>query len=943
MERSTKAAIIVSLLVMSLLPINVQAGESGGVQASAVQLSLTPDNPLMGGSVDIEVMLYNSQQSDAFGVDVAFYKESLTASNRLFLDSITVPGKDYVTVSTTWSGLTEGEHKVWFEFSAGGDSPENFFKSFTVAGLPNLRVDSLIVEQHQPVYAGDVLNLSALILNSGTVDAANSTLLLEVPGSSDVELAVPSITAGSTHWVNTTIVAPSSGTHNVQVTPDIYNVIVEASESNKVSEVEVVVSMRMDLSFKDDLVVTIAPGALEGPWTITGTLVRTNGTGPADIPLHLELQTPTGGTIAAQPFTVSLIGSGYSETSFTTQLNASTLSSLPDGNHVVTARINPFNEAGFEQESTTNDVTSGLLTISPIPDVYVDANALPTTPSVASGEDVEWRITMENTGDIGVSGMIQYTFEGVQGQSPPILLGAGQPFTWNVSLPTALGAHTAEFEAQWVSSQGSWDANKQNSYASGTVLVESKLKLDWEYSSLQLFDAENNVPTMPLADGAVYTLSVNMTSTETGQANYTCQDGGNTVLSSLSVTVGQRGERVSLSCTFEAKASLTTVRLVPEDSSISPTFTRSFATLASSSADEDSAAASQMGTFTLFGLGALVLIGALVTAVVLTREREEDVERDIYEYCPSCDGELEGTEDRCPHCVFNLKKARSQFHDCEECGESIPDLLENCAYCGAYQDVSSYFEKRERRERREIVKEEVPLPEDDDQIVTGTENYAEAVKDFGFDEENLEDEWDTNIEAAEAEVEAAYDRRYADEIAMSEMTDEEIDAYKDKVTTTLKSNRGADPDHDIDAILASKGELRSLGEDTGELSASDADIRERLFEITGEEGVLPGEKVKVGMSLTDSALAGNEVAEATANFSFDDEDDVPLSASVKTDDEQRAAAKAKKPTRRRSARQKAKDEAVAAEAANASAECGACGSDLAPDADECGTCGARFG
>ena len=550
MERSTKAAIIVSLLVMSLLPINVQAGESGGVQASAVQLSLTPDNPLMGGSVDIEVMLYNSQQSDAFGVDVAFYKESLTASNRLFLDSITVPGEEYVTVSTTWSGLTEGEHKVWFEFSAGGDSPENFFKSFTVAGLPNLRVDSLIVEQHQPVYAGDVLNLSALILNSGTVDAANSTLLLEVPGSSDVELAVPSITAGSTHWVNTTIVAPSSGTHNVQVTPDIYNVIVEASESNKVSEVEVVVSMRMDLSFKDDLVVTIAPGALEGPWTITGTLVRTNGTGPADIPLHLELQTPTGGTIAAQPFTVSLIGSGYSETSFTTQLNASTLSSLPDGNHVVTARINPFNEAGFEQESTTNDVTSGLLTISPIPDVYVDANALPTTPSVASGEDVEWRITMENTGDIGVSGMIQYTFEGVQGQSPPILLGAGQPFTWNVSLPTALGAHTAEFEAQWVSSQGSWDANKQNSYASGTVLVESKLKLDWEYSSLQLFDAENNVPTMPLADGAVYTLSVNMTSTETGQANYTCQDGGNTVLSSLSVTVGQRGERVSLSCTF---------------------------------------------------------------------------------------------------------------------------------------------------------------------------------------------------------------------------------------------------------------------------------------------------------------------------------------------------------------------------------------------------------
>ena len=48
--------------------------------------------------------------------------------------------------------------------------------------------------------------------------------------------------------------------------------------------------------------------------------------------------------------------------------------------------------------------------------VYVDANALPTVPSVQSGEDVEWRVTMENTGDIGVSGNIQYTFDGMTGQ-----------------------------------------------------------------------------------------------------------------------------------------------------------------------------------------------------------------------------------------------------------------------------------------------------------------------------------------------------------------------------------------------------------------------------------------------------------------------------------------------------------------------------------------------
>ena len=119
---------------------------------------------------------------------------------------------------------------------------------------------------------------------------------------------------------------------------------------------------------------------------------------------------------------------------------------MPEGDHVVSAKINPFNAPGFEQESTENDLASGVLTIFPIPDVYVDANALPTVPSVQSGEDVEWRVTMENTGDIGVSGNIQYTFDGLTGQSPPILLDAGQAFTWTVTLPTALGAHTAEFE-----------------------------------------------------------------------------------------------------------------------------------------------------------------------------------------------------------------------------------------------------------------------------------------------------------------------------------------------------------------------------------------------------------------------------------------------------------------------------------------------------------------
>ena len=941
MEPKGKVAAILFVLLVSLLPLSVSAAESGGVEATVDQMSFTPAEPVMGGSVDISVMLFNTQSADAFNVEVAFYKDSIssTTSNRLLLDQVNIPGNDFVTVTATWSGLTEGTNEVWVEWFANGDTiGARFKKSFEVQGLANLRVDTLTVGDGSTVFSGDTVSVSTKVLNSGTVNATESKLLLQVPGQSDVLLDTPAIDAGASTWVNTTIVAPSSGTHTVHVTPDAQNVIEEASEMNKKTGEDLVVSTRMDLSFKDGLTVTTAQGNLQGPWTVEGVLVRTNGTGPADIPLWVQIDNPSGGLITSPPITVSLVGVGYSETVFSVVLNSSTLTSLPDGDHVIVAKINPFNEAGFEQEDTTNDMASGILTIFPIPDVYVDANALPTVPSVQSGEDVEWRVTMENTGDIAVSGFIQYTFDGLDGQSPPILLDAGEAFTWTVVLSTAMGAHTAVFDGQWVAAQGSWDANKQNSFASGSVLVESKLKLDWDYASLEVVDFEGEPATMPLRDGDAYTLTIGLTSQETGQANYTCQDSSNTVLDTMAVNIETRGDRASLTCTFTATAATTTLRMIPEDASISSAFSRSFATLATTNTNGGDGASSGLGTMGLFGFGALVLIGVLVAAVLLTREREEEVERDIYEYCPACDGELEGTEDRCPHCVFNLKKARGQFHDCHECGESIPDLIENCAYCGAFQDVSSFFERRERRERKTVEKETVALPEEDeDKIVTGTQNFADAVKEFGFDEEHLEEEWDTNIEAAEAEVEAAYDRRYADELAMDEMTEEEIEAYKSQVTTTLRSTKDESIDHDIEAFLSEKGDLKSLGEDTGELSASDADIREQLFEITGEEGVLPGEKVKVGMSLTDSSLAGNEVDEATANFSFED-DEVPLSASMKSDAELKKEASKKKPVRRRPSRQKAEEQlAVQTD------ECGACGADLPIDATECGTCGARFG
>ena len=94
---------------------------------------------------------------------------------------------------------------------------------------------------------------------------------------------------------------------------------------------------------------------------------------------------------------------------------------------------------------------------------------------------------------------------------------------------------------------------------------------------------------------------------------------------------------------------------------------------------------------------------------------------------------------------------------------------------------------------------------------------------------------------------------------------------------------------------------------------------------------MPGDKVNVGMQLTDSAFAGNEVSDTTSDFSMKD-DDKPIAVI-----DELTPGKSK-PTRRRSARRKSAEPEAKPEVA----ECGACGAEIAVDATECGTCGAKF-
>ena len=78
------------------------------------------------------------------------------------------------------------------------------------------------------------------------------------------------------------------------------------------------------------------------------------------------------------------------------------------------------------------------------------------------------------------------------------------------------------------------------------------------------------------------------------------------------------------------------------------------------------------------------------------------------------------------------------------------------------------------------------------------------------------------------------------------------------------------PEHDLDAFLGDVKSRRHLSDEEVELTASDANYREKLFELTGEDGVLPGEQVNVE-AIVDNTVVGNEVRSASSDFSVPEE------------------------------------------------------------------------
>ena len=145
-----------------------------------------------------------------------------------------------------------------------------------------------------------------------------------------------------------------------------------------------------------------------------------------------------------------------------------------------------------------------------------------------------------------------------------IYLNPGQDYMWTAELTTAIGSHNATFEVTWVPTANSWDSNSLNNVASGMVKVSAELRLNWALSTLEVTDSTNSQFSLPMTEGENYSLSIDLTSTETGSL-YDCKDGNDNILSTLEIffEVSNLGDKVTLVCEFTAVAPSTVVKLDP--------------------------------------------------------------------------------------------------------------------------------------------------------------------------------------------------------------------------------------------------------------------------------------------------------------------------------------------------------------------------------------------
>ena len=820
MERPLLRQILCTLLFVApilFVPSAVTGEQSGSIAFSTEGLAMSPSTPVEGGDTTFTLSLQNVDQTIAEDVVVEFHKNNYQSGNPAALYNIDIEPNEFEDIDFVWNNLNwgSGEQTLVIRVNHNND-PIFISHDFSVQGLANLRLSHFEVNPATGGYEGESISVEIEVENAGNADAASSHLELTIAGEQYL-LDVPSLVVGERTWLNETISAPAAGTYDVTG-------IVNADSSDNIVE------------------------------STTADNTETRSLSIETLPDYRHAEGPN---VAADPITSA---------------------DLPDttpGDVALELAIDP--SESVQQSATFNNLETVILTIHQEPNVVV-TGASPSDYETTPGSQVTFTVSLQNVGMVTATGDLTATFDGelVETKTGIIIPPSNTANQGQISVQFNVIAQgltrDIPFEAVWTKSTNSYDRIESDNTASSSVKLNSDLQLRFLLNS----EAWNEPDVPPLKTGITYIYSIDVIA-DVGQGveTFECVDRStNTILNTTEPFTFDSADSSENKHTIRCRVTALEpgqIELSVKASGTSTTVTPHARAWEVVRADgDDPSGNDESMSILLFSVAGVIGLIALVAAVILTRRGLADAERETYELCPACDGELEGDEDICPHCDFDLRVGRTKFHDCAECNATIPSMLDHCPYCGAEQDIGAHYTRRERKFKPlpAEVEEEIVEEEDEDEIVRGYEGFDTHAGSLGFTEEQWEGEWDENISEAEEYFDTQEEERIAAEESLE--TDDEVEDTV--VSTGLSEAMDEIPEHDLDAFLGDVKSRRHLSDEEVELTASDAQYREKLFELTGEDGVLPGQQVNVE-DIVDNTVVGNEVRSASSDFTVSDDDE----------------------------------------------------------------------
>ena len=823
---------------------------------------MSPSTAVEGGSVTFTLSLQNVANTIAENVVVEFHKNIFQMGNPAALHVVDVDASSFEDVDFVWSNIAWGEGEQTLVIRVNhNDDPKIVSHDFDVEGLANLRFSYFELSPATGAHEGEPVQIQIEVENAGHADAPASHLELTVAGTAHL-LSVSPLQAGDSVWMNQTATAPAAGTYDVfgVANADSGDNIVESTTADNTESRSLVVDTLPDYRHADGPTVVADPG-LDGPWTVSGIIARDGGTGTTTVPLEIRIQNGITLEVVNLQFTDS---DSFAEYSITVTSGA--LTDTTPGDITLDLEIDPSESVA--QSNTFNNLQSATLTIYQEPNVVV-TGASPQSPTTVPGTMITFTVTLQNVGMVDTKGVLSATFD-------------GQPLTpQNITLPSSNsgneGQHSTtftafaegltrdiQFEATWTKTPGFFDRLETDNAVTSSVSLISDLQLQF------LVNTEGWTPDAPpLYAGYTYVYTIDTRAQSgAGDETFDCVDRSTGVILDTTPTLSFESEQQqTIRCEITVnRPGQIELAITPHGSSIQTPHAKVWSVELEDGTDLSDGGDSS--SIILFAIAGLIALGALVGAVILTRRGLADADRETYDLCPACDGDIEGDEDICPHCEFDLRVGRAKFHDCAQCNSTIPSMLEHCPYCGSEQDMGAQYTRREQKFKPlpAEVEDDPVEEEDEDEIVRGYEGFDAQASDLGFSEEQWEGEWDENISEAETYFDTKEEARLAAEATEGEEAEDIVE------TTELSEVMEDMPQHDLDAFLGDVESRQHISDADVELTASDATYREQIFELTGEDGVLPGQQVNVE-AIVDNTVVGNEVRSVSSDFTIPDGDE----------------------------------------------------------------------